>query len=76
MKYINRNYAQTKTCSQELCIFLHFFPEGIMNNPWTGDLDKYLFYCCPECDERSISKDIFIGHALTHHPQVMHSNAQ
>ena len=47
-----------------------FFPEGIMNNPWTGDLDKYLFYCCPECDERSISKDIFIGHALTHHPQV------
>ena len=34
-----------------------------MNNPWIGDLDKYLLYCCPERDEKSGDKNSFIGHA-------------
>ena len=42
----------------------------MMTNPWSGDLDKYLFYCCPECDNKSTSKDLFIGHAITHHPSA------
>ena len=41
-----------------------------MENPWTGDLDKYLFYCCPECDEKSANKYIFIEHALESHPSA------
>ena len=41
-----------------------------MENPWTGDLDKYLFYCCPECDEKSENKDLFIGHAVTSHSKA------
>ena len=41
-----------------------------MENPWTGDLDRYLFYNCPECDEKSENKDLFIGHAVTTHPNA------
>ena len=41
-----------------------------MDNPWTGDLDRYLFYCCPECDGRSENKYIFIEHALESHPSA------
>ena len=38
-----------------------------MNNPWSGNLDRYLFYNCPECDEKSIGKASFIKHALNFH---------
>ena len=41
-----------------------------MDNPWSGNLDKYLFYCCPECDEKSGSKETFIGHAVKTHPNA------
>ena len=40
------------------------------SNPWSGDLDKYLFYCCPECDDKSENKESFIGHAVTNHPKA------
>ena len=41
-----------------------------MDNPWSGNLDKYLFYCCPECDEKSANKESFIGHAVKTHPSA------
>ena len=40
------------------------------SNPWSGDLDKYLFYCCPECDDKSENKHLFIGHAVKNHPKA------
>ena len=41
------------------------------HNPWSvQDLNVYLFYWCPECEERSENKTTFIQHALTTHPKV------
>ena len=36
-----------------------------MKNPWdVVNLDDFLYYCCPECDEyRDQSRDLFIQHA-------------
>ena len=39
-------------------------------NPWTvKSLDNFLFYCCPECDIRSMTKSEFIQHAVNNHPR-------
>ena len=37
-------------------------------NPWnvTG-FDDFLFYCCPECDSRTVTKSDFIQHAVNNH---------
>ena len=41
------------------------------NNPWNvQDLNVFLFYWCPECEEKSATKPIFIHHALSAHPNV------
>ena len=40
-------------------------------NPWNViQLEEFLFFCCPECDDRSPTKAIFINHALVEHPRV------
>ena len=39
-------------------------------NPWdVKSLDDFLFYCCPECDHKSITKSVFIKHAVNNHPR-------
>ena len=39
-------------------------------NPWSvGSLDGFLFYCCPECDSRTVTKSDFIRHAKNNHPR-------
>ena len=41
------------------------FDETQINNPWAvGHLEEFLYYCCPECDERNQSKALFVKHAL------------
>ena len=41
------------------------------DNPWDVNyLDEFLYYCCPECNERSQSKDLFVQHALNQHPKA------
>ena len=44
--------------------------EGVkMENPWLCErLEEFLFFNCPECDEKSQSKEYFLEHALTLHP--------
>ena len=50
---------------------IHIFSFSGMANLWSNNLDQFLYYCCPECNDfRSKDKDIFIGHALTNHPEV------
>ena len=40
------------------------------NSPWlVNNLEEFLYYCCPECDERNQLKDNFIQHAFEHHPE-------
>ena len=37
-------------------------------NPWkVSNVEEFLFFCCPECDERNKSKDAFLRHAFTDH---------
>ena len=48
-------------------------------NPWTSvhTLEEFLYFCCPECDlsRESIyqSRDLFVQHALDHHPKAKFS---
>ena len=37
-------------------------------NPWAvQNVDEFLYYCCPECDERNKSKEMFLKHAKNDH---------
>ena len=45
--------------------------EDIENNPWAvRELEEFLYFCCPECDERNQSKEFFLQHALEKHPKA------
>ena len=42
-----------------------------MENPWdVGNLDEFLYFCCPECDLKDRSKAQFLEHALNEHPKA------
>ena len=41
-----------------------------IKSPWDVDnLQEFMYYCCPECQEKTKSKDNFLQHALCQHPQ-------
>ena len=43
-------------------------------NPWdVYNVEEFLYFCCPECDEKNQSKDMFINHALSQHPRAKQS---
>ena len=45
--------------------------DDIKTNPWeVNNLDQFLYFCCPECDEREKSKELFLQHALDQHPRA------
>ena len=45
--------------------------DGIDKNPWNvTNLDEFMYYCCPECEERNESEDRFLKHALDEHPEA------
>ena len=38
-------------------------------NPWSVEnLEEFLYFCCPECDDRNQSRNTFLEHALHQHP--------
>ena len=40
-------------------------------NPWiSANLDNFIYYCCPECDTKDQSKEIFLKHAIEEHPKA------
>ena len=44
-------------------------------NPWmVEELEEFLYYCCPECDEKCRAKGPFLQHALCNHPNVRNVN--
>ena len=44
--------------------------EEDFENPWTVEnIEDFLYFCCPECDERNQSKELFMKHALDKHPK-------
>ena len=52
-------------------IYLFFRMTFLENSPWlVNTLEEFLYYCCPECDQRDHSKDSFIHHAYEHHPEA------
>ena len=36
-------------------------------NPWHVPWDEFLYYCCPECPEKSKDYDHFFAHAIQYH---------
>jgi hypothetical protein len=41
-------------------------------NPWmVEELEEFLYYCCPECDEKCRAKGPFLQHALCNHPNAV-----
>ena len=43
-------------------------------NPWlVSNIDEFLYFCCPECDERNQSKELFLKHAIDEHPKAKQS---
>ena len=45
--------------------------EEFGNSPWSVNcLEDFLFYCCPECDNREHSREFFLQHAFEHHPDA------
>ena len=45
--------------------------DGLKHNPWSVEtVEQFLFYNCPECDNKTQSKTIFINHAYLNHPRV------
>ena len=60
-------------------VFLTFLVWWIMEelctknqtNPWlVEELEEFLYFCCPECDEKCRAKDLFLKHAFCQHPNV------
>ena len=44
--------------------------ENSNENPWyVNNIDEFLKYCCPECDENYKSKEPFVLHAFSTHPR-------
>ena len=42
-------------------------------NPWdVENIKEFLYYCCPECDEKFLQKKLenFVHHAMTQHSNV------
>ena len=40
-------------------------------NPWAvNNLKDFLYYCCPECEEKEKSLESFLKHALNHHEKA------
>ena len=38
-------------------------------SPWSVDnLEEFIFYCCPECDEKNCDRELFLQHAFDMHP--------
>ena len=45
--------------------------EEFGNSPWSVNcLEDFLFYCCPECDNREHSREFFLQHAFEKHPEA------
>ena len=45
--------------------------EDMKHNPWlVTNLEDFLYYNCPECDNKTQSKAVFINHAYLNHPRV------
>ena len=41
----------------------------VLECPWNVEsLEDFLYYCCPECDEKNQSRNGFLCHALEYHP--------
>ncbi len=40
-------------------------------NPWAvGSITDFLYFCCPECENKCQTKASFLNHALHSHPKV------
>ena len=46
------------------------------DNPWNvGKIEEFLYFCCPECDEKNQSRDAFLDHAFSRHSDKIKESA-
>ena len=46
---------------------------GEDDNPWgVSTLEDFLHFCCPECDVKDKSKELFLEHISKKHPKAKH----
>ena len=80
--YFSRNLhiSNLKVGTYARCTVIHnnyfdFFSVFTMDlkegNPWdVVSMFDFVYFCCPECDIRTQSKQEFVSHASTDHPWV------
>ena len=71
--FVEFNYEQSvkKASKMEMVEDDELAQEELEFNPWSGDsLEQFLYYCCPECEDRCQIPDDFVEHALTYHPKA------
>ena len=45
--------------------------EDFKISPWdVTSVEDFLYYCCPECNDRNQSRDDFLQHAMINHPKA------
>lgn len=69
MHYVDVNLHYFKDTQKKLLFICR-----MEDNPWLVDsLEVFLYFCCPECTDKSQTKESFIDHALTSHPKALES---
>ena len=47
------------------------------DNPWMVDqLEEFLYFCCPKCDQKCQMRDDFLKHAMEEHSEVRYTDSQ
>ena len=47
------------------------------DNPWMVDqLEEFLYFCCPKCDQKCQMRDDFLKHAMDEHSEVRYTDSQ
>ena len=45
--------------------------ESQQSNPWlVGNINDFLYFCCPECNEKNRDRELFLKHAFDEHPMA------
>ena len=42
-----------------------------LSNPWlVENINDFLYFCCPECNEKNRDRELFLKHAFDEHPMA------
>ena len=69
-----KNISSQKSFSNITQNYSFYFSDKMINdNPWgVSTLEDFLHFCCPECDVKDKSKELFLEHISKKHPKAKH----